>query len=77
MKGKTKATIYYVIVGLIVFLVFFFVAPKLWFLGGAEKDYKIIYLGGHEYYRANFLAKGLLGIRLDEKGKPIKCKTAK
>jgi hypothetical protein len=46
---------------------------KTWTLGDAENDYEIVCLGGHEYYRANFAAKGFLGIKLDDNGKPCKC----
>lgn len=45
----------------------------VWTLGDADDDYDIVCLGGHEYYRANFAAKGLLGIKLDDNGKPWKC----
>ena len=49
-------------------------AYKTFTLGGDEKDYNIICLGGHEYWRANFMAKGFLGIKLSYEGKPISCK---
>ena len=45
----------------------------LFTLGDKEEDYSIICIGGHEYYRANFMNKGFLGIRLNYDGKPIKC----
>ncbi len=45
----------------------------VWTLGDDEKDYDIVCLGGHEYYRANFAAKGFLGIKLDDNGKPCNC----
>lgn len=50
-----------------------FLAYRTWALGGIEKDYNIVCLGGHEYWRANFMAKGFLGIKLDDNGKPISC----
>lgn len=43
-------------------------------LGSDESDYEIVCVYGHEYYRANFMTKIALGIKLDVNGKPIKCK---
>ncbi len=43
-------------------------------LGNNENDYSIVCVYGHEYYRASFVAKGFLGIKLDDNGKPITCK---
>ncbi len=72
MKESTKAIIYAVII--IAFLSFAgWMAYKGWTTGGTEDDYEIICLGGHQYYRANFAQKALLGIRLTDDGKPIKC----
>ena len=59
-------------IGLIVFVSYYF-AEKTWSLGDDKSDYKIICLGDHEYWRANFMNKGLLGIKLDDSGKPIIC----
>jgi hypothetical protein len=47
---------------------------KLWTLGSNEDDYEIICLGGHEYWRANFAAKGFLAVKLLDNGQPSKCK---
>jgi hypothetical protein len=44
-----------------------------WTLGDDESDYGIVCLGGHQYWRANFAAKGFLGIKLDDAGKPVAC----
>lgn len=44
-----------------------------WTLGDEESDYGIVCLGGHQYWRANFAAKGFLGIKLDSAGKPVVC----
>lgn len=49
------------------------VAYKTWDLGSDRDDYEIICLDNYEYYRANFMAKGFLSIKLDNNGKPIYC----
>jgi hypothetical protein len=46
----------------------------IWTFGDDESDYSIVCLGGHQYWRANFAAKGFLGIKLDDAGKPVMCK---
>ena len=46
---------------------------KNWTTGGEESDYEVICLGGHQYYRANWANKALLGIKLTTEGKPVKC----
>ena len=62
-------------VGIVIMFVIFagWMATKTWTLGNTEDDYEIVCLGGHEYYRANFAAKGFLGIKLDSNGKPLNC----
>jgi len=42
-------------------------------LGSSADDYDIVCLDGHEYYRANFMAKGFLSIRLNDNGTPVNC----
>jgi hypothetical protein len=49
------------------------VVYQVWTLGDEESDYDIVCLGGHQYWRANFAAKGFLGIKLDDAGKPVAC----
>lgn len=72
MEEKTKLGILIiVIIALIVSVIY--IAHETWTLGDKEADYKIVCIGGHEYYWANFAYKGLLGIRLSNNGKPIKC----
>ena len=81
MKNKTKdmlavwpiAEILVIGVLIVVISVGGWMAYKGWTTGGSEDDYEIICLGGHQYYRANFAQKALLGIRLTDDGKPIKC----
>lgn len=51
-----------------------FMANKVWTLGANEDDYKVICLGGHQYWRANFAAKGFLAVKLNGDGTPAKCK---
>jgi len=46
---------------------------KNWTLGDDETDYEIVCVGGHQYYRANWANKALLGIKLTDEGKPVKC----
>lgn len=53
--------------------ILFFAVQRLWTLGDNPEDYDIICLGNHEYWRANFMNKGLLAIALDDSGKPILC----
>lgn len=50
-----------------------YLVQRAWSLGEKPEDYKIICLGGHQYWRANFMNKGLLGINLNDSGKPILC----
>lgn len=61
-----------------IFIILFFltvgrIAYKTFTLGANEKDYTIVCIEGHQYYRANLLNKGFLGIRLDNDGKPVNC----
>jgi len=44
-------------------------------LGSSDDDYEIICIHGHQYYRANWLNKGFLSIRLDDAGKPVRCQS--
>ena len=46
----------------------------MWTLGDDESDYSIVCLGDHQYWRANFANKALLGIKLDDAGNPVICK---
>lgn len=65
-----------IICSLILLVILFFIGPvvyKTWSLGSSEKDYTVVCIGGHEYYRANFANKGFLGIRLHSNGMPVKC----
>ena len=62
--------------GLLFALVMTFVVVmvvKAWTTGGSESDYETICLGGHQYYRANWANKALLGIKLTDEGKPVNC----
>ena len=72
MKESTQAI---VALSTVVLLLSFagWMAYKGWTTGGTEDDYDVICLGGHQYYRANFAQKALLGIRLTDDGKPVKC----
>lgn len=45
----------------------------VWTLGDSQEDYETICLGGHEYWKVNFAAKGFLSVKLDDAGKPISC----
>lgn len=47
---------------------------KTYTLGATQDDYGIVCLGGHQYWRANFAAKGFLAIKLNGKGSPVKCR---
>jgi len=54
-------------------------AIKNWTTGGSADDYEIICLPGgdgskHQYHRANWSNKALLGIVLHDDGTPVKCK---
>lgn len=60
------------VISLIVFIASF--ALRTWTSGSVEDDYRIICIGGHEYYRINFFYKTTLAIRMDDNGKPIQCK---
>ncbi|MBC8179978.1 hypothetical protein H8E88_02530 [candidate division KSB1 bacterium] len=71
-----KNAVSYYLICLIAVAFFGFAATtayKTWFLGSNESDYEIICIGGHEYYRASFAYKGLLSIRLNNDGTPIRC----
>ena len=70
-----KRDIIFVVVMLIsLMVVLVSLAHKVWTSGSSEDDYKIVCIGGHEYYRTSFLYKSTLAIRMDDSGKPIKCK---
>ena len=72
MKDSTKGLLSIVLA--ISFVIFIgWMIYKNWTTGAADSDYKIVCIGGHQYYRANFVQKALLGIRLTDDGKPIKC----
>ena len=45
-------------------------------LGSVEKDYSIVCIGGHEYWRATFTTKGFIGIKLNDDGTPVNCEVA-
>lgn len=62
-----------VIIGICALILSGWMTSKVWTLGGDEEDYEIICLGGHEYWRANFAAKGFLAVRLTSNGKPSSC----
>lgn len=55
----------------LVFGVYMFV--NMQFREQKNKDYEIICLGGHEYWRMNFIQKTAVTIKLNDDGKPIKC----
>jgi len=57
----------------LVLLAIFLLTYKTWTLGVEEKDFHIICLGNHQYYRANFSVKGMVAIRLNNDGKPVRC----
>jgi hypothetical protein len=69
---KVKATASILAVGVFIFFMGW-VGVKNWTTGGDESDYEIICIGGHQYYRANWTQKALLGIKLTDEGKPVKC----
>lgn len=50
------------------------VVYRQWNLGDNESDFKTVCIGNYQYFKASFLAKGLLAINLDDNGKPVKCK---
>ena len=68
-----KWLIIYVVLIIVTISVGCFITYKTWIVGGTNKDYHIICINGHEYYRANFAHKGFLGIHLNDDGTPIKC----
>jgi len=43
------------------------------YIGSKQSDYEIVCIYGHQYYRANFFSKGLLAIRLNDRGEPVRC----
>ncbi len=45
----------------------------VWTLGDDTDDYEVICLGGHEYWRANFAAKGFMAVKLNNNGTPSVC----
>ena len=69
---KLELIIYVVIFIVILSILGLFIFYN-WTLGNKSSDYEIVCIEGHEYYRANFLYKGFLGIHLNNDGIPIKC----
>lgn len=59
------------IIGVILLLVS--LIHNSWTNGNNEKDYDIVCIHGHEYYRSSSGTKGYLGIKLTDAGIPIKC----
>lgn len=72
MKKRDKILRVVMLISLIVFVVSS--ASRMWVSGSSEDDYRIVCIGGHEYYRTNFFYKTTLAIRMDDNGKPIQCK---
>jgi hypothetical protein len=62
-----------IVVAMIILISAGWMIYKTWTLGNTNEDYEIVCIGGHKYYRANFAAKAMLGIKLDDTGKPCKC----
>lgn len=46
---------------------------KLFTNGKNSEDYEIVCIHGHSYWVANFAYKGMLAIRLNDDGTPVKC----
>ncbi len=42
-------------------------------LGSSSSDYKAVCIDGHQYWRASYIGKGFLAIRLTESGTPVIC----
>jgi hypothetical protein len=63
-----------VLVIVFIFTILCGVFLKLWTHGKNEEHYVTICIGGHEYWRADFAAKGFLAVKLDDDGKPIRCR---
>ena len=74
MKYKTEQFLYGTAVA-VVFAVIAGIAYYTWTLGSDEDDYHIVCISGHEYYRANFAYKMAVSIKLNDDGKPVKCKS--
>ena len=73
IKGKLF-TAAYVILLLSVIAIGIYSSYYTIMLGSKSSDYDIICIRGHQFYRANFWAKGFLANRLDNEGRPIICK---
>lgn len=73
---KRDMILYVVMIITLMSLIVLVVSSTLQMLtsGSSEDVYGVVCIGGHEYYRTNFLYKTTLAIRMDDSGKPIKCK---
>lgn len=69
-----KANIMYFggIIGFMAIIVFLWI--KIWNTGTSADSYNKICIEGHTYHVANFMAKVSTAIKLDDEGKPVKCK---
>ena len=65
--------VFYGVVIFVMILVVVYTSYNTWTLGGDEDDYHVVCIGGHQYYRANFLQKMGIAPKLDDDGKPVKC----
>ena len=74
-KGDPTTMLFATAIVMVILLgsLLFFTVQRLWTLGDNPDDYEIICLGSHQYWRANFMNKGLLAIKLDDSGKPVFC----
>lgn len=69
LPGLVAIALFAALVGFIPYYVYTF--------GNDEDDYEIICLGGHEYWKMNFLTKTSLAVKLNSDGKPVSCNGAK
>ena len=65
----------------IVIVILVVIVGVTWFktsrLGSKSSHYKEVCIQGHTYYRANYMGKMGLTIKLDDNGRPVKCQVNK
>ena len=66
---KVTTIIIFICIGVLLWGAYKFV----WTLGSTEDDFEPVCIHGHTYYRANFGVKAMMGIKLDDEGKPVRC----
>ena len=73
IKKQNTITVLYAVLLFAVFSISIYSVYRYTTLGNKNSDFKKICIEEHIYYKASFVSKGFMAIKLDTDGKPIKC----